>query len=38
MLEAGDIYRAGKGWGLVPIMAEVSDSLTGWRVTIHTGV
>jgi len=23
MLEAGDIYRAGKGWGLIPIMAEV---------------
>ena len=23
MLEAGDIYRAGKGWGLIPIMSEV---------------
>ena len=23
MLEAGDVYRAGKGWGLIPIMAEV---------------
>ena len=27
MLEAGDIYRAGKGWGLVPIMAEVRSLL-----------
>ena len=25
MLEAGDIYRAGKGWGLIPIMAEVNQ-------------
>ena len=23
MLEAGDVYRAGKGYGLVPIMSEV---------------
>ena len=23
MLEAGDINRAGKGWGLIPIMSEV---------------
>ena len=23
MLEAGDVYRAGKGYGLIPIMSEV---------------
>ena len=27
MLEAGDIYRAGKGWGLIPIMSEVQKGL-----------
>ena len=27
MLEAGDIYRAGKGWGLIPIMLEVQKLL-----------
>ena len=27
MLEAGDIYRAGKGWGLIPIMSEVQKLL-----------
>ena len=27
MLEAGDIYRAGKGWGLIPIMSEVHKLL-----------
>jgi len=33
MLEAGDIYRAGKGWGLIPIMSEVynlgTDQMSG---------
>ena len=28
MLEAGDIYRAGKGWGLIPIMSEVQKLLS----------